>query len=783
MLCASILGLAVSASAGGGEGSNSPALSAAVQGLSPFAIELTKDGQYAYLSCDLSEVIFKVRLVDLTVVAIADLSAYFPIECEHIALDATEKKLFVYTPTWRKLLVLDTETMGLIHTIENYGLGGMFRSKFGSKLVTWDGGHTVRFLNTDTYAVTQHTGNNDVFFLKIEEHKDDPTKWFVVTQRLPGGKGPATVGLYDHIAKAWSNSVTFPLQVAGESISALRVLANGEKVYVATFGGWYPKYHAYGWLYAVDLAMKQIKVMPIDGGALRLEANPAGTRLFVGTGWPLPNSNNLLVVDTASDSIVGPIPLGRNIYGWAYTQMNDLKIDPTNPRFLYATNADGNAFMKVDIDGSALAGVLVLNNETFHPDFFIRRQADAFGNILIRKSATSFELNLDNANIQKAVTFPAIRPDAYAYDIGVLNTGRLLVAQGNKFLEADPQGMQLTATHPLPPGTSSIWHFVLSNDKTKIYTVTNSPERTPNVFIAMNTATFQVMKQASLAGGNFEFRPFELPDGSKLYALGGLQNGPVVVHVIRTVDYAIQKTITFDQSGRLGISAGPNHPYAYDPVSQTLFVGATHVVLAIDTITDTIRKVIYLGDAATAIGLQPSKVTYINAVGLVYTPTDNCLYIAHLDRSFVSIYDLTNGRFLPKVIPLKGFFPSFLFSNDAYSKIYSLNGRSDSVTVIDVPSRTVEKVIDLHDPVAPAISLQPVAQAVTAGSPVVLSVGAGAYPTPTYQWRKDGVAIPGATAATLTFNNAQVSDAGSYTCVVTNSAGSVTSMGAMLTVN
>jgi hypothetical protein len=103
--------------------------------------------------------------------------------------------------------------------------------------------------------------------------------------------------------------------------------------------------------------------------------------------------------------------------------------------------------------------------------------------------------------------------------------------------------------------------------------------------------------------------------------------------------------------------------------------------------------------------------------------------------------------------------------------------------VIDVPSRTVEKVIDLHDPVAPAISLQPVAQAVTAGSPVVLSVGAGAYPTPTYQWRKDGVAIPGATAATLTFNNAQVSDAGSYTCVVTNSAGSVTSMGAMLTVN
>jgi hypothetical protein len=677
------------------------------QGFSPFAIEITKDGQYAYLSFDLSEVIFKVRLNDLTVVATADLSAYFPIECEHIALDATEKKLFVHTPSWQKLLVLDTETMGLVHTIENYSLIGMFRSQFGSQLITWDAGNTVRFVNTDTYAVTQHTGNNDVFFLKIQEHKEDPTKWYVVTQGLPYGQGPLTVGLYNHVTKTWGNSVTFPLNSASEFSTDLRVLPNGQKAYVATLGGFYPDNHGYGWLYAVDLATKQVNVVPIDGGVGCLEANPAGTRLYVGTDWPLtnntnngsplPNPNNLLVVDTASDNIMGPIPLGRNIYGWPYTQMNDLQIDPTNPRFLYATSSDGNAFIKVDIDGSAVAGALVLNNATFGPHFFVRRQTESFGNILILHSAKSFELDLNSTNIRNVVTFPAIRQDAHAYGMGVLNAGRLIIAQGEQFLEVDPQGMQLTATYPLPPGTPSIWNFVLSDDKTRIYTVTFSPEGIPNVFIAMNTATFQLEKQTSLAGGYFEYMPFELPDGSKLYALGGMPNGPVIVHVIGTTDYAIQKTITFDQSDRLGISAGPYHPYAYDPASHTLFVGATHVVLAIDTITDTIKKVIYLGDTATAIGLQPSQVTYLNAVGFVYNPTENYLYIAHADRSFVSIYDLTNDQFLPKAIPLKGYFPNFLFTNDAYSKIYSLNYRSDSVTVIDVLSKTVEKVIDLHD--------------------------------------------------------------------------------------
>ena len=666
------------------------------QGCGPYAIEVTKDGQYAYLACADCEVICKVRLTDLTIVATADLAAYFPLDSAQIALDASEKKLFVHSLSWRKLLVLDTETMSLIHTIDDYGVLGMFRSQFGSRLITWDGGNTVQFVNTDTYAVTQQT-DDSLFFIKIQEHKDDQTKWYLVTQGLPGGQGPLTVGLYDHVAKSWSNSVTFPLQSADKGIFDFRVLPNGQKAYVATFGGWYPDYHAYGWLYAIDLATKQVKVVSIDGGASCLEANPAGTRLYVGTGWPLPNTNNLLVIDTASDSIVGSIPLGRNIYGWPYTQMDDLQIDPAHPGFLYATSGDGNAFIKIDIDSLTLVGVRVLNNETFGPHFFVRRQTQAFGNILIHQSAKSFELNLDNATIQNLVTFPSIRQDAYAYDIGVLNTGRLLIAQGEQFLEVDPQGMQLIATHPLSPDIPSIWWFVLSNDKTKIYTVTYSSGEMPNAFLAINTTTFQAEKQLDLAGGSFEFRPFELPDGSKLYALGGLPNGPVVVHVIRTADYTIQKTITFDQSDRLGISGGPYYPYAYDPVSRTLFVGATHVVLAIDTSTDVIKDVIYLGDVATAIGLQPSQLIYINAVGLVYNPTENYLYIAHLDRNFVSVYDLTNGRFLPKVIPTKGFFPNFLFTNDAYDRIYSLNRRSDSVSVIDVPSKTLEKVIDLHD--------------------------------------------------------------------------------------
>jgi DNA-binding beta-propeller fold protein YncE len=105
--------------------------------------------------------------------------------------------------------------------------------------------------------------------------------------------------------------------------------------------------------------------------------------------------------------------------------------------------------------------------------------------------------------------------------------------------------------------------------------------------------------------------------------------------------------------------------------------------------------VIPLTDVIKAIGLEPGQFTVVNAVGLVYQPHENYLYIAHLDRGFISIYDLSNDRFLEQVIPLNGYFPNSMFSNNDVSKLYTLNTRSDSITVIDVKSKTIEKVIDL----------------------------------------------------------------------------------------
>lgn len=86
-------------------------------------------------------------------------------------------------------------------------------------------------------------------------------------------------------------------------------------------------------------------------------------------------------------------------------------------------------------------------------------------------------------------------------------------------------------------------------------------------------------------------------------------------------------------------------------------------------------------------------------------------------------------------------------------------------------------------PTRPIIHAQPVSQAVNVWQSAEFTVMARGFAL-NYQWRKDGVELAGATNATYSLQFAQTNQGGSYTVVISNPAGSVTSAPpAMLTVD
>ncbi|MCP5560349.1 MAG: immunoglobulin domain-containing protein [Verrucomicrobiaceae bacterium] len=85
--------------------------------------------------------------------------------------------------------------------------------------------------------------------------------------------------------------------------------------------------------------------------------------------------------------------------------------------------------------------------------------------------------------------------------------------------------------------------------------------------------------------------------------------------------------------------------------------------------------------------------------------------------------------------------------------------------------------------VGPSVTVHPLSQNAYVGDAVTLSIAAVGGKPLKYQWRKDGIAIPRATAATYKISNAQLTHAGSYDVVVSNPVGSVISNPANLVID
>jgi Abnormal spindle-like microcephaly-assoc'd, ASPM-SPD-2-Hydin/Immunoglobulin domain/Immunoglobulin I-set domain len=127
------------------------------------------------------------------------------------------------------------------------------------------------------------------------------------------------------------------------------------------------------------------------------------------------------------------------------------------------------------------------------------------------------------------------------------------------------------------------------------------------------------------------------------------------------------------------------------------------------------------------------------------------------------------------------------FSYTTPAETTSDNGAQFSVAVSNSAGSLTSNIATLTvtvSPVAPSITTQPSNQTVFAGQKATFSVIANGTSPLSYQWRKNGTVISGATSASYTTPAETTSDSGAlFSVVVSNSVGNVTSNSATLTVN
>lgn len=161
----------------------------------------------------------------------------------------------------------------------------------------------------------------------------------------------------------------------------------------------------------------------------------------------------------------------------------------------------------------------------------------------------------------------------------------------------------------------------------------------------------------------------------------------------------------------------------------------------------------YVGDKANAVSSASSATPF---PGPIANPAGVALYIgnlASLNRGFDGKMD--NVRIYDQALS-----PSDL----------------ETLRTADVAGYMGTKTLDI------AITAQPYAQIVNAGRTATMSVIATGLPAPTYQWKKNGADLDGATSAILEIPNVSAADAGDYSVVVANNNSSITSSSAALSI-
>jgi sugar lactone lactonase YvrE len=111
----------------------------------------------------------------------------------------------------------------------------------------------------------------------------------------------------------------------------------------------------------------------------------------------------------------------------------------------------------------------------------------------------------------------------------------------------------------------------------------------------------------------------------------------------------------------------------------------------------------------------------------------------------------------------------------------AMNNGSATIYVVDAGNNTIRAGAFTSSNNAPLLLTQPQPQTVSQGQSARFAVSAwGAVPL-AFQWRKDGVTIPGATDAAYSRTNVHLADQGNYSVSVTNQYGVVFSSNAFLT--
>lgn len=279
--------------------------------------------------------------------------------------------------------------------------------------------------------------------------------------------------------------------------------------------------------------------------------------------------------------------------------------------------------------------------------------------------------------------------------------------------------------------------------------------------------------QSGTSDGSGALARFNSPSGIAIDAARNLYVTDTVSHTIRRISSAGAVTTIAGSPGSAGSADGTGNAARFrDPMG--IFVDGAGTVYISDTGNNTVRRATPVtGSGAPTLQVQSQPQRQQVIVG------SSATFRVVATGSPAPTYQwLRNGETIPGATAATYTRPNVQFAD---AGLYSVIVTSGTLSFTSATAQL--QVFPVGTPIPPIVILaQPTDREVAVGESVVFDVEVAGVSSPTYQWRRDGNIIAGATAARFTLPSAQLSDAGVYTLTITEGANTASTIGSRLTV-